>query len=444
MTKKFGGKIMKTTKELDKQYVMNTYNRFDLEIAEGIGANCYDENGKEYLDFGSGIGVNCLGYCDLGWISAITKQACKLSHTSNLYYNESCATFAEKLCKKTNYASVFFGNSGAEANEGAIKLARKYSFDKYGQGRNKIITLVNSFHGRTMATLSATGQDVFHNYFQPFLEGFDFAIAGDFDDIQQKADQSVCAIMLEFVQGEGGVVALDKDFVQKVAQLCKEKDILFIADEVQTGVGRTGKFLASQLFDVSPNITTLAKGLGGGLPIGAVLCDENCKRVLGFSMHGSTFGGNPIVCAGASYVVDTITDKFMDEVAEKGIYIRQQLKDCAEIAEVSGLGLMIGIALKTKKAADVVKACMKCGLIMLTAKDRIRLLPPLVISYEEIDKAIALLKANLDESENIKLNEAIKISGGNCSEDCQEELDDEELKKLKEVEELFGSGSDKK
>ncbi|MEG1608861.1 MAG: aminotransferase class III-fold pyridoxal phosphate-dependent enzyme, partial [Clostridia bacterium] len=251
---------MKDIKELDKQYVMNTYNRFDLEIVEGIGVNCYDENGKEYLDFGAGIGVNCLGYCDIGWVSEVAKQACKLSHTSNLYYNEPCALLAEKLCKKTGYSSVFFGNSGAEANEGAIKLARKYSFDKYGHGRNKIITLVNSFHGRTLATLSATGQDVFHNYFYPFVEGFDYAIAGDFDDVQQKADENVCAIMLEFVQGEGGVVALEREFVTKVAALCKDKDILFIADEVKTGIGRTGKLFASENYVIKPNITNLAKG----------------------------------------------------------------------------------------------------------------------------------------------------------------------------------------
>lgn len=456
---------MKNIKEIDKEYVMNTYNRLDLLIEEGMGANCYDDNGKEYLDFGAGIGVNALGYCDIGWVSAVAKQACKLSHTSNLYYSEPCALLAQKLCERTRYSAVFFGNSGAEANECAIKLARKYSFDKYGAGRNKIITLVNSFHGRTMATLSATGQDVFHKYFNPFVEGFDYAQAGNIEDVKNKIkDGDVCAIMLEFIQGEGGVVALDKEFVLLVDALCKEKDILLIADEVQTGVGRTGRFLASEFFHVMPNITTLAKGLGGGLPIGAALCDGKLKNVLGYSMHGSTFGGNPIVCAGSLHVVEELSPQFLEDVRAKAKYLREQLSSINEIADISGIGLMVGLALKTKNAAEVVKECVKRGLIVLTAKDRVRLLPPLIITDSQIDIAVAVLKAvldgaNFDDEDNEDIEESANKnsclknncgkdvdffedehnhSGGDCTEDCNEELDEQELAKLKEASALLG------
>lgn len=385
-------------KEIDKKYIMNTYNRFDLEISEGVGAYCYDNVGKEYLDFGSGIGVNCMGYCDIGWINAITKQACQLNHTSNLYYTKPAAVLAQKLCDKTGYTSVFFANSGAEANECAIKLARKYSFDKYGGNKYKIITLKNSFHGRTMATLTATGQDIYHQYFNPFFEGIEYAVSGDFEDFVSKSDRA-CAVIVEFVQGEGGVVALDKSYVQQVFDYCNQNDILFIADEVQTGVGRTGKFLASSHFNIKPDVTTLAKGLGGGLPIGAVLCNTKTSSTLGYSMHGSTFGGNPIVCAGAGYVMDNMTDEFCDNVIQKGEYLRQKLSEIQEIESISGLGLMLGLKLKTKKAAEVVKECIKLGLLVLTAKDRIRLLPPLIISNEDIDKAVEILKFVLDQKE---------------------------------------------
>lgn len=383
--------MAKSVKETDKKYVMNTYNRYDLEIVEGMGCNCYDVDGKEYLDLSSGIGVNSLGFCDMGWVDSVTQQVCKLNHTSNLYYSQPCALLAEKLCKRTGYDKVFFCNSGAEANEGAIKIARKYSFDKYGRSRDKIITLVNSFHGRTVTTLAATGQDVFHNYFFPFTEGFAYAKANDIESVKNLMDGSVCAVMAEMVQGEGGVIALDKDFVTQLKELCDKNDILFIADEVQTGIGRTGELLASSHYGILPDITTLAKGLGGGLPIGAVLANEKCSGVLGFSMHGTTFGGNPIVCAGANYVIDTIDDAFLKDVREKARYFREKLVELPEVESVSGLGLMIGLKLKNQIASEVVKEGIKKGLIMLTAKDKVRLLPPLVISYNDIDKAMSIL-----------------------------------------------------
>lgn len=388
--------MAKSVKEIDKKYVTNTYNRYDLEITEGMGVNCYDIDGKEYIDLSSGIGVNSLGFCDMGWVASVTQQVCKLNHTSNLFYSQPCALLAKALCERTGYEKVFFANSGAEANEGAIKTARKYSFDKYGKDRNKIITLINSFHGRTVTTLAATGQDVFHNYFYPFTEGFEYAIANDFDSVEKLVDKNVCAIMMELVQGEGGVIALDKDFVVKVAELCKAKDILLIIDEVQTGVGRTGKFLASEHFGIKPDITTLAKGLGGGLPIGAVLAREKCADTLGYSMHGTTFGGNPIVCAGANYVLARIDEDFLFSVEQKGEYFKEKLLQIDGIEDVSGLGLMLGLKLTNKKSSDIVKEGIKKGVIMLTAKEKVRLLPPLVITYDEIDKAVAIIKSLIE------------------------------------------------
>ncbi len=389
--------MSESIKDTDKKYVMNTYNRYDLEISEGMGVNCYDIDGKEYIDMSSGIGVNSLGFCDMGWVASVTKQACKLNHTSNLFYSQPCALLAKSLCEKTGAKKVFFANSGAEANEGAIKIARKYSFDKYGKGRDRIITLVNSFHGRTVTTLSATGQEVFHNYFFPFNDGFDYAKANDIDSVKALVDDRTCAVMIELVQGEGGVIALDKDFVSEVERICKERDILLIVDEVQTGAGRTGKFLASEHFGISPDVTTMAKGLGAGLPIGAVLAYDKCENVLGFSMHGTTFGGNPIVCAGANYVLARMDDDFLFAVEQKGEYLREKLEKIDGVESVSGLGLMLGLKLKTKNSSDVVKEGIKRGLIMLTAKDKVRLLPPLVISYDEIDRAVAILEAVLKD-----------------------------------------------
>ena len=387
-----------STIEKFNEHVVQSYGRFPLVMEQGCGRRCKDEDGKEYIDFGSGIGTNSLGFCDEKWADAVCAQVRTLQHNSNYYYTAIQAEFAEKLCNATGYKSVFFGNSGAEANECAIKTARKYSFDKYGKGRHNIITLVNSFHGRTMATLSATGQDVFHNYFFPFLEGFINVQANDINDLKDKLDDTVCAVMIEYVQGEGGVNLLEKDFVDAVYELCSEKDILVIADEVQTGVGRTGKFLAGEYFGRKADITTLAKGIAGGVPMGACLMNEKCSGVLTKGTHGSTFGGNPIACAGGLAVLDRITSEgFLDEVRKKAEYIRNALDKCSEVESVSGLGLMIGIALKTKKAADVAAKCLEKGLLVLTAKDKVRLLPPLTISYDELDDGLEILIEILEE-----------------------------------------------
>lgn len=380
------------------QHVMPTYGRYDVVLDNGNGRNCVDENGKEYIDFGSGIGTNSLGYCDTDWQDAVCNQVRSLQHTSNYYYTKVQADFASKLCEITGYSKMFFGNSGAEANECAIKLARKYSFDKYGKGRSTIITLKNSFHGRTLCTLSATGQDVFHNYFFPFVEGFVNAEANDIEDLRSKLDDTVCAVMLEFIQGEGGVNLLSKDYVKQVFEICHEKDIIVIADEVQTGVGRTGRFLASQNFGVIPDVTTLAKGIAGGLPMGVCLATEKYADVLSKGMHGSTFGGNPVCCAGGLVVLNKVSDEtFLFEVSKKGAYIREKLCLLDEVQGITGLGLMLGISLKTKKAGDVVKEALDKGLLLLTAKDKIRLLPPLNITYEELDKGLSILCDILSE-----------------------------------------------
>lgn len=371
---------------------MPSYGRYDLVLDSGSGRQAVDENGKEYIDFGSGIGTNSLGYCNESWVRAICDQAHKIQHTSNYYYTKVQADFAKALCETAGYTDMFFGNSGAEANECAIKIARKYSFDKYGKGRSNIITLVNSFHGRTLCTLSATGQDVFHNYFFPFVEGFVNVEANNIEDLRAKLDDTVCAVMFEYIQGEGGVMALQQEFVDEIYRLCAEKDVLTIADEVQTGVGRTGKFLAGDNFGKKADLTTLAKGLAGGVPIGVCLSGEKCAKVLTAGTHGSTFGGNPISCAGGLAVLETVNKPgFLDEVARKGAYIREKVLTSSEVASVSGMGLMIGIELKNKKAGDVVKAALDKGLLLLTAKTKIRLLPPLTITYEEIDKGLEIL-----------------------------------------------------
>lgn len=381
-----------TLKAKDRSYIVNTYARFDVGLQKGSGATCIDAAGKSYVDFGSGIGVNSLGYCDKGWVAAVTDQLKQLQHCSNLYYSEPDVRLAEKLCILTGYHQVFFGNSGAEANECAIKTARKRSFDKYGAGRHKIISLVNSFHGRTITTLSATGQDVFHQYFYPFTEGFDYAAANDFSDLQSKADDTVCAIMMELIQGEGGVMPLEQDFVDVVKLLCEQRDITLIVDEVQTGIGRTGHLLACEHYGLKPDLVTLAKGLGGGLPIGAVLMTEEYASVLGAGMHGTTFGGNPVVCAGGIEVLNRVADKhFLDEVTQKGKYIRQKLSEVSEVVGVDGIGLMLGIRLKSKKAADVAKACVANGLLILTAKEKLRMLPPLTITRQEMDTGLRIL-----------------------------------------------------
>ncbi|MGN0596808.1 MAG: aspartate aminotransferase family protein [Ruminiclostridium sp.] len=382
-----------STIEKFNEHVMHSYGRYDVVLEKGKDRTAVDENGKEYIDFGSGIGTNSLGYCNDKWVEMVCNQVKSIQHTSNYYYTKVQADFAEKLTSITGYKNMFFGNSGAEANECAIKIARKYSFDKYGKGRHNIITLVNSFHGRTLATLSATGQEVFHNYFFPFVEGFINVEANNIEDLRAKLDNTVCAVMFEYIQGEGGVCALEQEFVDEIYKLCAEKDVLTIADEVQTGVGRTGKFLAGDWFGKKADITTLAKGIAGGIPMGVCLAGEKCAEVLTPGTHGSTFGGNPIACAGGLAVLENAGDEsFLAEVREKSDYLRKKIAAIDEVASLSGIGLMVGIELKTKKAADVVKAALDEGLLLLTAKTKVRLLPPLTISYEEIDKGIAILE----------------------------------------------------
>lgn len=382
---------MNTIEKFDK-YVVHSYNRYPLVMDSGCGVECYDENQKKYIDFGSGIGVNSLGFCDTQWADAVAEQAKTLQHCSNYYYTAVQAEFAEKLCNASKYEKVFFCNSGAEANECAIKTARKYSFDKYGKGRSNIITLNSSFHGRTMATVSATGQEVFHNYFFPFLEGFINAEPNNIEDLKSKLDNTVCAVMMEYVQGEGGVVNLEQDFVDAVYQLCHDRDILVIADEVQTGIGRTGKFLAGENFGKKADMTTLAKGIAGGLPMGACLMGESVMNTLVPGTHASTFGGNPVACAGGIVVVDRVSNEnFLDAVNEKSAYFRKRLEKCSKVEKISGRGLMIGITLKDITASDAAKQAFDKGLLVLTAKDKLRLLPPLTIDYKEINKGLDIL-----------------------------------------------------
>lgn len=384
-----------STIEKFNEHVMQTYGRLPIVLDKGKKREAVDENGKSYIDFGSGIGTNSLGYCDEKWADAVCAQVRSVQHTSNYYYTTVQADYAKNLCEATGYKNVFFGNSGAEANECAIKIARKYSFDKYGKGRHTIVTLVNSFHGRTIATLSATGQEVFHNYFFPFVDGFVNVTANDIQSLEKllEEDKTICAVMFEFVQGEGGVNPLTKEFVDMIFALCAEKDILTVADEVQTGIGRTGTLLASEQYGVKPDITSLAKGIAGGVPMGACLASEKCSEVLGKGSHGSTFGGNPIACAGAAAVLDRVCEKgFLDEVNAKSEYFRKKLSEIPEIEGVDGLGLMLGARLKTKKAADILTAASEKGLLILTAKEKLRFLPPLTITYEEIDRGIEILK----------------------------------------------------
>lgn len=383
----------------EHQYMMHTYGRFQTALISGKGATAWDVSGKEYIDFTSGIGVNSLGYCDDGWVKAVTSQAATLQHISNLYYSPLQTEVSKKLCELSGMDKVFLCNSGAEANECAIKIARKYSFDKYGKGRQKILTLVNSFHGRTVTTLAATGQEVFHNYFFPFTEGFDYVIANDVSDLQSKLTDDVCAVFMELIQGEGGVMPLDQEFVDAAAKICAEKDILLMIDEVQTGISRTGSFYCYQQYGISPDVVTSAKGLGGGLPIGACLCTEKLSDVLGAGSHGTTFGGNPIACAAAKEVLSRVaTDEFLSQVREKGDYIREKLSAMPNVERITGKGMMIGIVTKKDNAKAVAAKCVENGLLILTAKNLLRLLPPLTITYEEIDKGLLILKQIMEES----------------------------------------------
>lgn len=386
------------TKEKDLKYIMHTYGRYDVALAKGKGAVAYDEDGKRYIDVASGIGVNSLGFCDDGWVKAVTEQASTIQHMSNYFYCEQASNLAERLCTLTGLSKVCFGNSGAEANECAIKIARKYSFDKYGEGRNEIITLKNSFHGRTVTTLAATGQDVFHNYFFPFTEGFKYVDAEDMDALKNAVTDKTCAVMFELIQGEGGVNILDKAYVQELVSYCQSRDILVIIDEVQTGVGRTGKLFAHQNYEVLPDLMTVAKGIGGGLPIGLCMCGEKLKDVMSPSTHGTTFGANPVVCAGANYVLDRVTtDGFLDEVEQKGAYLEEKLLSLDGVKSVRRMGLMVGIEIE-ENAHDIAVKCVENGLIIITAKNLLRMLPPLVITNEEIDEAVQILNKTLKEN----------------------------------------------
>lgn len=383
------------TKELDNQYVAHAYGRFDVALTKGQGSTLYDENGKKYIDFGSGIGVTAFGINDSVWTKAVEEQLHRVQHTSNLYYTAPCAKLAQLLCEKSGMKKVFFGNSGAEANEGAIKFARKYSFDKYGAGRSTIITLVNSFHGRTITTLAATGQDSFHTVFDPFTPGFKYCPANDIEALQAAATDDVCAVLFECVQGEGGVNNLSPTFVNAIAKLAKEKDILIAVDEVQTGNGRTGNYFAYQQYGITPDIVTTAKGLGGGLPIGAVLFGEKLQDTMTPGSHGSTFGGNPVVAAGACSIVERIDDDFLSEVQRKSEKIRTALAKVKGVQSISGMGLMLGIE-TDKPAGEVAKACLANGLLILTAKTKLRLLPALNISDAELDEGLEILKGVLE------------------------------------------------
>ncbi len=389
-----------TLQTLDNTYVAHTYGRFPVAIKQGSGAVCTDSSGKQYLDFTAGIGVNSLGFCSPQWVEAVSKQAATLNHTSNLYYTEPGIVLAQKLCEKSGMKRVFFSNSGAEANEGAIKAARKYSFDAYGEGRYEIISLHNSFHGRTITTLAATGQAVFHTKFNPFTEGFVFAEANNIESVKALVSEKTCAVMLECIQGEGGVVPLEKEFVQAVAALCREKDLLLIIDEVQTGLGRTGSFFSYQQFGVQPDIVSAAKGLGGGLPIGAVLFGEKTMDTMDAGTHGSTFGANPIVCAGANVVVDSLDDDFLSGVKEKSAFIFEKVAKFPHVQSVTGLGLMIGVSFDDGiTGKQVVDKCLENGVLFLTAKTKLRMLPPLTITKDEIEQGLSVLETVLTQWE---------------------------------------------
>ncbi len=385
-----------TTIEKDKKYIANTYARAPFCAVSGKGASVIGEDGKEYIDLGSGIAVNTFGFCDEEWIKAVEQQLHKLQHISNLYYTQPQVTLAEMLCTKTGMKKVFFSNSGAEANECAIKSARKYSYDKYGSGRHTVITLENSFHGRTMATLTATGQSAMHEGFQPLLPVFRYAVANDFEGLKNLCDDTVCAVMLELIQGEGGVAPLHKEYVSQVSDFCAEKDILLIVDEVQTGNGRTGSLFAFMQYGIQPDILSTAKGLAGGLPFGACLLGEKLTDTLTAGSHGSTFGGNPIAAAGAVNIISRIDETLLESVREKGQYIQDELSGLEGVKSITGLGLMLGIE-TSRDAKEIAADCLEKGLIVLTAKNKIRLLPPLNIEQELLDKALYILKGVIEK-----------------------------------------------
>ncbi len=385
-------------KELDQAYTMQTYGRFDVDIDHGKGAALYDLSGKEYIDFTSGIGVCSIGYADPRWVEAISAQAAKLAHVSNLFYTQPYAQLSKTLCTRSGMAAAFFANSGAESNEGLIKLARKYSFDRYGKGRGTILTLKNSFHGRTISTLTATGQDVFHNYFFPFDEGFRYAQAGDMDSLQSAAGHDVCAVLLELVQGEGGVLPMEREYVNELAELCQQRDWLLLVDEVQTGIGRTGTLFAFQQYGIQPDAVSFAKGIAGGLPMGGILASERCRNVFTPGTHATTFGGNPICAAAAQVVLEILDDSLLTEVTEKGAYIRERIErmDLECLGGTRGLGMMIGVEVKRPyNNKELAARLMEQGLLVLTAGSALRLLPPLTIRREEIDKGLTILEQAL-------------------------------------------------
>ena len=385
-------------KSLDEQYVMHSYSRFPVAVDRGKGAVLWDMDGREYIDFTSGIGVTSLGHGDEGWLKAVTGQAAKLGHISNLFYTEPYARAARALCQGAGMSNAMFANSGAEANEAMIKLARKWSFDKYGKGRGTVITLHNSFHGRTITTLAATGQDKFHDYFFPFTEGFRYADANDMDSLEAVAGHDVCAVMLELVQGEGGVLPLEREFVQKAADLCAKRDWLLLVDEVQTGVGRTGTLFAFQQYGVEPDAVSFAKGIANGLPFGGVMAGEKCKDVFSPGTHGTTFGGNPVAAAAACYVLDRMDEDFLVQVKEKGDYIRRGVEemDLPCLGGTRGLGLMVGIEVREGWTnRELAGRLIENGLLVLTAGPGLRFLPPLVITTEEMDKGLSIIKETL-------------------------------------------------
>ena len=381
-----------TVKERDQKYVAGTYKRFPLEIVRGKGSLVYDEEGKEYIDLGSGIAVTSFGVCDDEWQRAVTEQINKVQHMSNLYYTSPCSALAKMLCEKTGMKKVFFSNSGAESNECAIKVARKYSSDKYGENRYTVISLVNSFHGRTLTTLAATGQEHYHELFKPLTPGFVSVEAGDLEGLKKIAKETnACAVIMECVQGEGGVIPLSEEFAKGVEAFCKENDLILIIDEVQTGNGRSGALYSYMNFGLEPDVVSTAKGLAGGLPLGATLLSKKTENVLSFGDHGSTFGGNPVCCAGAVSILSRIDENLLKEVREKSEYIISALEGAKGVESVSGMGLMLGI--KTEKiAGEVVNKCMEKGVLCLTAKDKVRLLPALNIPFDLLKKAVDIIK----------------------------------------------------
>ena len=385
-------------KQLDRQYVIQTYGRFDVDIDHGQGATLYSLDGREYIDFTSGIGVCSIGYGNPRWAAAVAEQAARLAHVSNLFYTRPYVELARTLCQRSGMAAAFFGNSGAEGNEGLIKLARKYSFDKYGKGRGTILTLKNSFHGRTMATLTATGQEKLHSAFHPFPDGFRYAEAGSLDDLQAVSGHDVCAVLLELVQGEGGVYPMPKEYVHDLAVLCAERDWLLLVDEVQTGIGRTGSLFAFQQYGILPDAVSFAKGIAGGLPMGGFLVSEKCREVLGPGDHGSTFGGNPICAAAAQVVLDTLDEDVLAGVTAKGAYLRSAIEamDLPCLGATRGMGLMLGVEVRAPYTnKELAARLIQNGLLVLTAGDALRLLPPLTISQAELDRGLDILKQTL-------------------------------------------------